>query len=103
MTNTCVKKAGTLLCLMLSVRLLTGFSTVPTRANNKRIVKVAFFPMEGYHEKLDDGSYAGMDVEYLESLCKYAGWEINFVECSHWDDALQLLAEHKVDLVGSAQ
>ena len=34
----------------------------------KRIVRVGFFPMEGYHEIRPDGSFAGMDVEYLEGL-----------------------------------
>ena len=30
-------------------------------------------------------------------------WEIEYVPCDSWEDALQLLKEKKVDLVGSAQ
>ena len=36
-------------------------------------------------------------------LCKYAAWNIEYIECTSWDEALRLLSEKKVDLVGSAQ
>lgn len=69
----------------------------------RRTVRVGFFPMGGFHEKNPDGSYGGMDVEYLEALCAYVDWNIEYVECGSWDEALALLLEKKVDLVGSAQ
>lgn len=68
-----------------------------------RKVKVAFFPMDGFHEVSNDGSYSGMDVEYLEVVSIYAQWDVEYVECDSWDDALQMLADKEVDLVGSAQ
>lgn len=73
------------------------------QAANKRSVKVAFFPMDGYHIKENGGSYDGMDVQYLNVLCEYADWKVEYVECESWDEALELLADQKVDLVGSAQ
>ncbi len=69
----------------------------------KRAVRVAFFPMGGYHETLEDGSLSGMDVEYLLNLQDYVNWEVEYVPCENWDDALQMLANKEVDLVGSAQ
>ncbi|MDE7299114.1 MAG: EAL domain-containing protein [Lachnospiraceae bacterium] len=69
----------------------------------RRTVRVGFFPMEGFNEKNVDGSRGGMDVEYLEALCAYVNWEIEYVDCSSWDEALAFLREKKVDLVGSAQ
>ena len=59
--------------------------------------------MSGYNEKGADGKYTGMDVEYLDELCRYANWEIQYVECQSWDEALRLVSEKKADLVGSAQ
>ena len=79
----------------------TGISHV--HGAQKRTVKVGFFPMDGYNEKDEDGTYSGMDVEYLETLCDYVNWEIEYVECDSWDDALQRLADKEIDLVGSAQ
>lgn len=72
-------------------------------AAEKRLVKVAFFPMDGYHITNADGNYGGMDVEYLNALCEYADWEIQYVSCDSWEEALQLLNDKQVDLVGSAQ
>ena len=72
-------------------------------AAGKRPVKVAFFPMDGYHIVKEDGSFDGMDVKYLEALCEYANWEMEYVVCDSWEEALQLLSEKQVDLVGSAQ
>lgn len=72
-------------------------------AAQNRTVKVGFFPMEGYHELGQNGSYEGMDAEYLENLCDYLDWDIEFVPCDSWDEALRLLKEKELDLVGSAQ
>lgn len=69
----------------------------------KRTVRVAFFPMGGYHETLTDGSFSGMDVEYLENLQDYVNWTVEYVPCDSWDEALKMLADKEVDLVGSAQ
>lgn len=74
-----------------------------TYAKQQRTVKVAFFPMDGYHILQEDGTYSGMDADYLNVLCRYAPWNIEFVPCESWDDALTKLSNHEVDLVGTAQ
>lgn len=104
MKNRRLKRGALLfLCLVLMACISAGTMPYTIRAAEKRTVKVAFFPMNGYHMKGADGSYAGMDVDYLESLCNYVNWEIEYVECKDWDAALKLVADHKADLVGSAQ
>lgn len=97
------QKTSRILCFLLGICLLAGLCSGTAYARGRRTVKVAFFPMEGYHEKNADGSKGGMDVEYLDSLRKYADWNLEFVECDSWDAALDLLSQRKVDLVGSAQ
>ena len=72
-------------------------------ATEKKTVKVAFFPMDGYHIVEEDGTYAGMDVEYLNAICRYLPWSIEYVRCDSWEDALEKLENKEVDLVGSAQ
>lgn len=58
--------------------------------------------MDGYHIR-EGEQYDGMDVRYLNELCGYADWKVEYVECTSWDEALKLLADKQVDLVGSAQ
>lgn len=89
--------------IVLVLCIMSLLASSLTYAKERRTVRVAFFPMDGYHIRLEDGSYAGMDVDYLNELCRYAPWEIEYVLCSSWDDALQKLSDHEVDLVGSAQ
>ena len=59
--------------------------------------------MQGYNDIDENGKVTGMDVEYLEEVCKYTNWELEFVQCGSWDDALNKLENREVDLVGSAQ
>lgn len=80
-----------------------GALGISAAASDRRVVKVAFFPMEGFHEMGEDGSCTGMDVEYLNALNEYTDWDIKYVSCDSWEDALRLLRDKKVDLVGAAQ
>lgn len=88
---------------MSAIVLLTVFLPMQVYAGESRTVKVAFFPMEGYHTYSENDGYGGMDVAYLEQLCIYTGWNIEYVDCDSWNDALEKLKEREVDLVGSAQ
>ena len=72
-------------------------------AAERRTVRVAFFPMDGYHIVEEDGSYGGMDGEYLNQISNYTAWDIEYVDCDSWSDALEKLANKELDLVGSAQ
>ncbi len=89
--------------LVMGLLLLFFFTGIQTEATEKRNVKVAFFPMEGYHNVNADGSLGGMDVAYLNTLSGYVGWSMEYVPCDSWDEALELLKNEEVDLVGSAQ
>ena len=100
------KKSAAAECILLGLGILSFFFVFcmgDACAAERRVVKVAFFPMDGYHITEPDGSYDGMDVAYLKELCGYVDWEIEYVECASWEQALQMLVEKKVDLVGSAQ
>ena len=97
------RRIGVLFGCLLAFSMAIGISFGVVRAAENRTVKVAFFPMDGYNMTAADGSLTGMDVDYLNALCNYASWEIEYVPCDSWDDALSMLSAHEVDLVGSAQ
>ena len=104
MNGRSAKRKLNILSRILLICMLVGILSVSfTHAKAARTVKVAFFPMEGFHVLEADGSIGGMDSEYMEALCQYTGWNIEYVICGSWDDALAKLEAHAVDLVGSAQ
>lgn len=72
-------------------------------AREKTVVKVAFYPMDGYHVRDEDGSYSGVEVEYLKMLSNYTDWDVLYVDCGSWDEALKMLQNKEVDLVGGSQ
>ena len=88
---------------VVMIIMLVCLSLVNIQAKEERKVKIGFFPMDGYHEINNDGSYDGMDVKYMEALKEYTGWDIEFVMCDSWEDALKCLENKDIDLVGSAQ
>ena len=97
-------KAARFLVFMLVAALFTSIGgTGIVQGAEKRTVRVGFFPMEGYNETRADGSRSGMDVEYLDELSDYVNWNIEYVDCESWDDALTMLLNKQIDLVGSAQ
>ncbi len=89
--------------IALTVLVLSVFLPMSVCARKSRTVRVAFFPMEGFHTYSEETGYGGMDVAYLDEVCVYTGWDIEYVDCESWDDALDKLKAQEVDLVGSAQ
>lgn len=89
--------------ILIGILLLVLYMGITGAAKEGRTVRVAFFPMEGFHEHNLDGSRSGMDVEYLTALTEFTDWEIQYVDCESWDDALRMLREGEADLLGSAQ
>lgn len=98
---------GLMLVLCLSVLFFGIFTAYANEAEHDLSVpgevRVAFFPMNGFHMTTDDGTMYGMDVEYLRTLSNYTEDTFTFVPCDSWEAALKKLKEHEVDLVGSAQ
>lgn len=94
------ERSGWIRAIIICIVLCMG---IIGQAEGHRIVKVAFFPMEGFHNYDLNGQPSGMDVDYLTALCEYTDWEIEYVDCKSWDEALSLVKEGKADLVGSAQ
>ena len=91
---------GAVLTILCFICLFVGTNAYATE---RKVVRVAFFPMDGYHMVDADGTYTGMDVEYLNAIEHYTSWDIRYVACDSWEDALKMLKKREVDLVGSAQ
>lgn len=100
-----LKKISLLILCVLVVTAAVPCAWISTAnaSDTKRVVRIAFFPMQGYNDIDENGNVTGMDVDYLEQVCHYTGWDLEYVQCGSWDDALEKLEAQEVDLVGSAQ
>ena len=56
--------------------------SLPSQAAS-RTVRTAIFPMGGFHS-LENGQPAGYDVDYLEQVSRYTGWQVKFVSFDTW-------------------
>ena len=66
-----------------------------------RTVQVGIFPMGGFHD-LENGRPVGYDVDYLEQVSRYTGWQVKFVNFDTWHAALNALERNQIDLLGGA-
>lgn len=67
------------------------------------VIKVAYFDMGDYYKIGQDGMVESYDKAYLDKISEYTGLQFEYIDCQTWDNALVMLNEHKVDLVGTMQ
>lgn len=66
-----------------------------------REVRVAFFPMKGFHSVDRQGKPNGYDVTYLERVAIYARWNVRYVPVNSWVEALDAVENGRLDLMGA--
>ncbi len=76
------KKIGqTMFVLLSGLLLFLTFFFVHADAKESRTVRVAFFPMEGFHTYSQKDGYGGVDADYLKELCRHTEWKVEYVQC----------------------
>lgn len=70
--------------------------------NDSNTVKVAYFDM-GVYYKVENGVSQSYDRAYLDKVSEYTDLEFEYVDCGTWKQALEMLKNHEVDLVGTTQ
>ncbi len=81
--------------------LLALYSPVLAENHEKRVLRVAFPPMDGLSETAPDGSRHGMIVDYLNEIAKYTGWEYEYIDTTS-QTMLNEFAAGEYDLIGGA-
>lgn len=71
----------------------------------REIVKVGYFPFEGYHMQDEDGKRSGYGYDLLQEMKVYENWQYEYVgyeEGISWDEAQAMLESGQIDLLTSA-
>ncbi|MEG0899060.1 MAG: transporter substrate-binding domain-containing protein [Oscillospiraceae bacterium] len=96
-----IKKA--FLSSILIISLLFSLSINTFATNNRTILKVAFYPMEGFFEYDENGKECGYGVDYLDQISRYTGIEFKYIYIKDWEKCEPYLDDGKVDLVLPAE
>jgi len=100
------KQISRIFSLVLLFTVIIGFS-IPARADDstRRIVKVGYFPFDGYHFMDENGNRSGYGYEYLQNMLNFANWDYRYIgynENKSWSDMLDMLENGQIDMLTSA-
>lgn len=90
------------LSLILSIILVFSLSLPAFAIGKKRTVRVADMDIPGFATHDENGNHYGYGVEYLEEICKYVNWEVEFVHVPR-EAQFELLDKGELDLVPLVQ
>ena len=88
--------------LALIILLGSGMSVIyaqDTKTKNGKTVKVGFFEMQGFQYYDKSGNPAGYNVEYLDIVSNFTGWDYEYVPADNYSDALEMLENKEIDLL----
>ncbi|MEG2915655.1 MAG: transporter substrate-binding domain-containing protein [Oscillospiraceae bacterium] len=97
------KNKKAILSLILLVSLLFSLSLNSFAANNRTVLKVAFYPMEGFFEYDEEGKEYGYGVDYLDQISRYTGINFEYIYMKDWELCEPALDEGRIDLVLPAE
>lgn len=66
-------------------------------------VRVAYCSLGDYYTVREDGFVDSYDSAYLETLAKKRNIDLKYIYAKNWNEELDLLRRHEVDLVGAMQ
>ena len=98
-----------ILCLLVMVLFLQTCCLVQvfgeTSAPGRELVKVGFFPFDGYHVQDEKGNRSGYGYDILQEMLPYENWQYEYVgydENISWDKAQEMLENGEIHLLTSA-
>ena len=95
------KKTKILISIAVMIVMICAVNVSFVKAESK-VIKVGYIDYPGFIQKMDDGSYEGYGVEYLNEIAKYNNWTYEFVE-NTWEQTLKDLKNGKIDIICQAQ
>lgn len=95
------KKTKILISIAVMIFMICAVNVSFVKAESK-VIKVGYIDYPGFIQKMDDGSYEGYGVEYLNEIAKYNNWTYEFVE-NTWEQTLKDLKNGKIDIICQAQ
>lgn len=96
------RKSYFLIALIVVLMTIVFMKEVWAETTSKEKVKVAYFNPENDFDEEDD-AISNYDKEILDKIGQYSNLEFEYVRCETWEQALDMLENHEIDLVGAVQ
>lgn len=68
-----------------------------------RTIKVGIFELNGFYERVDDGSMRGYGFEYFERLAEKTGYEYKYIWAENFNECMELLRNGDIDMTAPAE
>lgn len=108
------------LVVILILLCVNVFVFIPVMGqDDKGIIRVAFFQLDGFNETDENGKHSGFAYEYLREVAKYTGWKYEFVSAIQVKDfrgkptgeikpltysaAMEMVKNGELDIVGMVE
>lgn len=72
-------------------------------ADETRIIKVGYYPMENYHAEDESGNIVGYEIDYLNKIAEKTDWQYEYVKIESWSQAVEMLENREIDLLSPSQ
>ncbi|MGE4215034.1 MAG: transporter substrate-binding domain-containing protein [Anaerotignaceae bacterium] len=113
------KKTKSLVVILISLYVAVSAFIPALAQDDKGVIRVGFFQMEGFNETDENGKHSGYGYEYLRELAKYTGWKYQFVSATPVKDfrgkatgeikpltysaAMEMVKNGELDIVGMVE
>lgn len=97
-----IKKTSHLIFIAIIFLCLTVADIYAADNSKENKIKVGYFDFYGFNNTNPSGTKSGYNIEYLQRIAMYTGWEYEYIKGS-WDECLQMLADGEIDLLGLVQ
>lgn len=93
---------------IMTLTVLLIFGNVPAvwavdRQQPNTRVKVGIFSLGKFHNIDANGEPIGYSIDYLDKIKDHTHWDLEYVVCESWTDALERLEKGEIDLLAPAQ
>lgn len=84
--------------VILCIALIFLISVPALSASEKEILRVAFYPLDGFFQYDSQGNEIGYGVELLNKISQYTGIEFDYVSTDSWENTKYMLINGEADV-----
>ena len=92
-----------ILTMMLILSNVLPVLAADLQLTQTKTVRVGVFSLGRFHDFNESGEAVGYDMDYIEKISDYTHWNVEYVSCDSWTDALSKLDAGDIDLLAPAQ